>query len=226
MLPPDRVQATAGGEPVPVVDGVHRAIARSPLLLRPVLALFALAFLPWLLAPICVYRGVRSTMASLYVAAFGSWTLFIIDVNRISSVSAGQPKDSIPPAWLFALLATPFAIAALAQVPPLPRWFVPCRSVAWALLWSVPVAFLIVQVSPHNAMFAVIAVWVVAAAVIGWRAGKGAQEARMVGPGGVFVAYSGADGAQPPPAAPANPQGPRQGGPARRPTGPMPRGGP
>ena len=63
MLPPDRVQATAGGEPVPVVDGVHRAIARSPLLLRPVLALFALAFLPWLLGPISVYRGVRSWMA-------------------------------------------------------------------------------------------------------------------------------------------------------------------
>ena len=54
MLPPDRVQATAGGEPVPVVDNVHRAIARSPLLLRPVLALFAVAFLPWLLAPISV----------------------------------------------------------------------------------------------------------------------------------------------------------------------------
>ena len=96
MLPPDRGQATAGGEPVPVVDGVHRAIARSPLLLRPVLALFALAFLPWLLAPISVYRGVRSKMASLYVAAFGAWTLFVVDLNRVSSVSAGQPKDSIP----------------------------------------------------------------------------------------------------------------------------------
>jgi SpoVK/Ycf46/Vps4 family AAA+-type ATPase len=226
MLPPDRVQATAGGEPVPVVDGVHRAIARSPLLLRPVLALFALAFLPWLLGPISVYRGVRSKMASLYVAAFGSWTLFVIDINRISAPSAGQTRDSIPSAWLFALLATPFAVAVLANVPPLPRWFVPCRTVAWALLWSVPVAFLVVQASPHNAMFAVIAVWVLAAAVIGWRAAKGSQEARMFGPDGVLAAYSGADGAQPPPPAPGNPQGPRQGGNARRPTGPVPRGGP
>ncbi len=225
MLPPDRVQATAGGEPVPVVDGVHRAIARSPLLLRPVLALFAVAFLPWLLAPISVYRGVRSKMASLYVAAFGAWTLFVINVNRVSSVSAGAPKDSVPPAWLFALLATPFAIAALAHLPPLPRWFVPCRTVAWALLWSVPVAFLVVQASPQNAMFAVIAVWVVAAAVIGWRAAKGSQEARMFGPDGVLAAYTGADGAQPPPAAPANQQGPRPAA-GRRPTGPIPRGGP
>jgi len=225
MLPPDRGQATAGGEPVPVVDAVHRAIARSPLLLRPVLALFALAFLPWLLGPISVYRGVRSKMASLYVAAFGAWTLFVINLNRVSSVSAGQPKDSIPSAWLFALVATPFAIAVLANVPPLPRWFMPCRTVAWALLWSVPVAFLVVQASPQNAMFAVIAVWVVAAAVIGWRAAKGSQEARMFGPDGVLATYSGADGTQPPPA-PANPQGPRPAAAGRRPTGPMPRGGP
>src|SRR5580698_5492334 len=225
MLPPDRVQATAGGEPVPVVDNVHRAIARSPLLLRPVLALFAVAFLPWLLGPISVYRGVRSTMASLYVAAFGAWTLWIIDLNRVSSVSNGQPKDSVPPGWLFALLATPFAIAALAHVPPLPRWFVPCRTVAWALLWSVPVAVLVVQASPHNAMFAVIAAWVLAAAVIGWRAAKGSQEARMFGPDGVLAAYADPNAAPPPPAGPANPAGPRPAGPARRPTGPVPRSG-
>jgi hypothetical protein len=210
---------------VPVVDGVHRAIARSPLLLRPVLALFALAFLPWLLAPICVYRGVRSKMASLYVAAFGAWTLFIIDPNRIFSPSTAHGQESVPSPWLFALLATPFAIAVFAHVPPLPRWFVPCRTVAWALLWSVPVAFLVVQASPQNAMFAVIGVWVIAAAVIGWRAAKGSQEARMFGPDGVLAAYTGADGAQPPPA-PASPQGPRPAGAGRRPTGPMPRGGP
>jgi SpoVK/Ycf46/Vps4 family AAA+-type ATPase len=225
MLPPDRVQATAGGEPVPVVDNVHRAIARSPLLLRPVLALFAVAFLPWLLGPISVYRGVRSTMASLYVAAFGAWTLWIIDLNRVSSVSDAQPKDSVPPGWLFALLATPFAIAALAHVPPLPRWFVPCRTVAWALLWSVPVAVLVVQASPHNAMFAVIAAWVLAAAVIGWRAAKGSQEARMFGPDGVLAAYADPNAPPAPPAGPANPAGPRPAGPARRPTGPVPRSG-
>ena len=216
MLPPDRVQPAAGGEPVPVVDSVHRAIARSPLLLRPVLALFAVAFLPWLLAPISVYRGVRTTMASLYVAAFGAWTLWIIDLNRVSSVSNGQPKDSVPPGWLFALLATPFAIAALAHVPPLPRWFVPCRTVAWVLLWSVPVAVLVVQASPHNAMFAVIAAWVLAAAVIGWRAAKGSQEARMFGPDGVLAAY--ADPNAPPPAPPAARSGVRSG--RRRPRAP------
>ena len=90
MLPPDRVQATAGGEPVPVVDSVHRAIAGSPLLLRPVLALFAVVFLPWLLGPISVYRAVRSVMASLYVAAFGMWTFFVIDLDRAPASSANN----------------------------------------------------------------------------------------------------------------------------------------
>ena len=89
MLPRGRAQATAGGEPVPVVDTVHRTIARSPLPLRPVLALFAVAFLPWLLAPISVYRGVRSTMASLYVAAFGTWTFCVIDLDRAPASSVG-----------------------------------------------------------------------------------------------------------------------------------------
>ena len=36
MLPPVRVR-TAGDEPVPVVDGVHAAIGRAPVLMRPVL---------------------------------------------------------------------------------------------------------------------------------------------------------------------------------------------
>jgi len=131
------------------------------------------AFLPWLLGPISVYRGVRSWMASLYVAAFGAWTLYLINFGRIHQGSGGPSNSSahsvptVPTAWLVALLVTPFAIAGFAHLPPLPRWFVPCRTVAWALLWSVPVASLVVQASPQNTMFAVIATWVLAAAVIG-----------------------------------------------------------
>ena len=162
MLPPDRVQATAGGEPVPVVDSVHRAIARSPLLLRPVLALFAVAFLPWLLAPISVYRGVRTTMASLYVAAFGMWTFCVIDLDRAPASSASGNAGRVAIGWWLAMMATPFAIAAIAHVRPLSRWFVPCRTVAWALLWSFPVGILIIQAWWQHAQVGAIAVWVIA----------------------------------------------------------------
>ena len=191
MLPPDRVQATAGGEPVPVVDSVHRAIARSPLLLRPVLALFAVAFLPWLLAPIS-----RLSRGALHDGLALRGRVRHVDLLR-RSTSTGRPPAApaaMPGAcsvgWWLAIAATPFAIAAVAHVRPLSRWFVPCRTVAWALLWSFPVGILIIQAWWQHAQVGAIAIWVIAAAVIGWRAAKGSQEARMFGPDGVLAAYA------------------------------------
>jgi SpoVK/Ycf46/Vps4 family AAA+-type ATPase len=224
MLPPVRVR-TAGDEPVPVVDGVHAAIGRAPFLLRPVLTVLSVALLPWLLAPICVVRGVRTVMASLYVAAFWAWLYLFISINRVNTngptVPGTRPVPVMPPGWLLAMLATPFLVAALANVRPLSKWFVPCRTVAWSLLWSLPIVFFIIQASPQNTMFAVIAIWVIAAALIGWRAAKGSQEARMFGPDGPLAGHAG-----PGPAAPAVPPAtPPGGGPGRR-TGPPPRTGP
>src|SRR6185437_3349460 len=223
MSPPVRGR-TAGDEPVPVVDGVHAAIGRAPLLMRPVLAALSVVLLPWLLGPICVVRGVRTVMASLYVAAFWAWVYFLISVNRLNThaeptVHTVNTAPTVPAAWLLAMLATPFLVAALANVRPLSRWFIPCRTVAWSLLWSSPIVFFIVQASPQNTMFAVIAIWVIAAALIGWRAAKGSQEARMFGPDGPLAAHAG--GAAPPPAAPPDPAG---NAPGRR-AGPLPRNG-
>jgi SpoVK/Ycf46/Vps4 family AAA+-type ATPase len=210
---------------VPVVDGVHAAIGRAPFLLRPVLTVLSVALLPWLLAPICVVRGVRTVMASLYVAAFWAWLYLFISINRVNTngptVPGTRPVPVMPPGWLLAMLATPFLVAALANVRPLSKWFVPCRTVAWSLLWSLPIVFFIIQASPQNTMFAVIAIWVIAAALIGWRAAKGSQEARMFGPDGPLAGHAG-----PGPAAPAVPPAtPPGGGPGRR-TGPPPRTGP
>jgi glucan phosphoethanolaminetransferase (alkaline phosphatase superfamily) len=111
---------------VPVVDGVHAAIKRAPLLMQPVLAALSVAFLPWLLAPICVVRGVRTVMASLYVAAFWAWVYFLISANRLNtdaSPTAPTPQPhTVPTAWLLAMLATPFLVAACANIRPLSRW--------------------------------------------------------------------------------------------------------
>jgi SpoVK/Ycf46/Vps4 family AAA+-type ATPase len=205
MSPPVRGR-TPGDGPVPVVDGVQAAIRRAPVLARPVLTALSVVLLPWLLAPICVFRGVRTVMASLYVAAFWAWVYFLISANRLNTHTAptaptAHPVPTVPPAWLLAMLATPFLVAALANVRPLSRWFIPCRTVAWSLLWSSPLVFFIVQASPANTMFAVIAIWVIAAALIGWRAAKGSQEARMFGPDGPLAAHAG-PGAAPPTAPP------------------------
>ena len=223
MLPPVRVR-TVGDEPVPVVDSVHAAIGRAPLLLRPVLTVLSVLLLPWLAGPICVVRGVRTVLASMYVAAFWAWVYLLISLNRLNTdtaaaTAAGRTVPVIPGTWLLAMLATPFLVAALANVRPLSRWFVPCRTVAWSLLWSLPVVFFIVQASPRNTMFAVVAIWVIAAALIGWRAAKGSQEAHMFGPDGPLAGRAGPAG---PPAA-AGAGGPGSGG---RRTGPLPRTGP
>ncbi len=226
MLPPVRVR-TAGQEPVPVVDSVHAAIRRAPVLMRPVLAALSVAFLPWLLAPICVFRGVRTVMASVYVAAFWAWVYVLISANRLNTHAAptaaptARTVATVPPGWLLAMLVTPFLVAALANIRPLSRWFISCRTVAWSLLWSSPVVFFIVQASPQNTMFAVIAIWVIAAALIGWRAAKGSQEARMFGPDGPLAAHAPGAAPVPPPPAPGGPAG---GVPDRR-SGPMPRAG-
>ena len=124
MLPPVRVR-TAGDEPVPVVDGVHAAIGRAPFLLRPVLTVLSVALLPWLLAPICVVRGVRTLMASLYVAAFWAWLYLLISVNRVNThasptVARHPPGARDTAAWLLAMLATPFLVAVLANVARCP----------------------------------------------------------------------------------------------------------
>ncbi|HEY7278501.1 MAG TPA: AAA family ATPase [Trebonia sp.] len=212
---------------MPVVDGIHAAIGRAPVLARPVLTALSVVLLPWLLAPICVVRGVRTVMASLYVAAFWAWVYFLISANRLNTHAAptaptAHPVPTVPPAWLLAMLATPFLAAALANVRPLSRWFIPCRTVAWSLLWSSPLVFFIVQASPQNTMFAVIAIWVIAAALIGWRAAKGSQEARMFGPDGPLAAHAGPGAA--PPAAQAAPPDSAGNAPGRR-TGPLSRNG-
>jgi SpoVK/Ycf46/Vps4 family AAA+-type ATPase len=210
-----------------VVDGVHAAIQRAPLLMRPVLAVLSVAVLPWLLAPICVFRGVRTLMAALYVAAFWAWVYFLISANRLNThavptASGAHAVPTVPGAWLLAMLATPFLVAGLANIRPLSKWFIPCRTVAWSLLWSSPLVFFIVQASPQNTMFAVIAIWVIAAALIGWRAAKGSQEARMFGPDGPLAGHAPPGAAAPPPAPPTS----QNGNGAGRRTGPMPRTGP
>jgi SpoVK/Ycf46/Vps4 family AAA+-type ATPase len=201
MLPPGRAQSATADRPAPLVGRVNGAIERAPLLMRPVLAILAVVCLPWLLAPISVYSGLRSKMASLYAAAFGTWAFFVVNLNRAPASSASGNTDRVQLGWWLAMLATPFAIAAIAHIRPLSRWFVPCRTVAWALLWSFPVGFLVVQAWWQHAEIGVVAVWVIAAAVIGWRAAKGSQEARMFGPDGVLAGQA-ATGAPGPPAAP------------------------
>ncbi len=203
---------------MPVVDDVHAAIRRAPLLARPVLATLAVIFLPWLLAPICVYRGVRTTMAALYTAAFAAWAFAVANSSE-TWINGGY----VPPAWWLLMLATPFAIAAVALARPLGRWFAPCRTVAWTALWSLPIGTLVLHLlhggksSSTQAVVGAAIIWVVSAVVLGWRAAKGSQESRMFGPDGPLAAHAAPGPGAAPADTPAGPAGNgRAGAPARR----------
>ena len=87
---------------------------------------------------------------------------------------------------------TPFLVAVLANVRPLAKLVRPVPNGGLdAAVVGLPVVFFIIQASPQNTMFAVIAIWVIAAALIGWRAAKGSQEARMFGPDGPLAGHAG-----------------------------------
>ncbi len=192
MLPRNRVKSPAQ-EKISLVDRVQGRISTAPFLARPVLMILAVAFLSWLLAPVSVYQGLRSRMASMYVAAFGAWLFFWACDSATAKAGHGSP-------WYLALIGTPFIIALIAHLRPLAR-SVPCRHVAWALLWGVLAGIAIVLTWPDQGVFAAVATWIIAAAVLGWRAAKALQDVSMYGAAGP----DGRDG---------NGPAPRDGGPA------------
>src|SRR5215469_9914296 len=202
MLPRNRVQSPAQ-EKITLVDRVQRAISTAPVLARPVLVVLAVAFLPWLLGPVSVYHGLRTRLASMYVAAFGAWVLFWAADMATAKAGHGNP-------WYLAMIATPFAIALIAHVRPLSR-SIPGRTVAWTLLWSVLIGAFVMDTWPAYGLVAAIVMWVIAAAVLGWRAAKAIQRVGTYGP---VPAQAGADRGGPAPrdggAGAAGPQGGQQ----------------
>jgi SpoVK/Ycf46/Vps4 family AAA+-type ATPase len=175
MLPRNRVKSPVQ-ERITLVDRVQGRISTAPVLARPVLMILAVALLPWLLAPVSVYHGLRTRMASMYVAAFGAW-LFLWACDS-ATAKAGHSNP-----WYFALIGTPFVVALIAHLRPLSR-SVPCRHVAWALLWAELAGMAIVLSWPAQAVFAAVTTWIIAAAVLGWRAAKALQDVSMYGVGG------------------------------------------
>jgi SpoVK/Ycf46/Vps4 family AAA+-type ATPase len=115
--------------------------------------------------------------------------------------------------WLLPLLILPFAIAWASGIRWLARSYVPCRTTAWAMLWSVPSGIILLHLSlPLVGLTGAV---LIALVVLGWRLAKGVQDTRMYGPGGATK-----PGQPVPPGQGGNriPPGPRnQPGPAAKP---------
>src|SRR5215470_7243248 len=179
--PPDRRTARQQ------LDRVRSAVRSAPLPVKIVLvlALLAVAVLASVVparvgdlvlvlvlcyGPVAIWRRQRSVIASLGVAVWGE--------AAILSVAAVTNSVTL---WVFPLLLLPLAVVAAAHSPPLARGLVPCRTVAWTLLWSVPPAMLAWHFASGQPVFSYVIGWLLAAVVLGWRLTRSWQDARVYG---------------------------------------------
>src|SRR6266567_6417304 len=175
MLPNDRAQPAR--EKPSWGARLLRANRRAPTWLKVVVVAAAVLFFPVTLgliilaalvyAVVSVVQGRRTVGASASVAVWG--------VAVFSALSNSNRT------WLYSVLLLPFAVALAAHARPLARWFVPCRSVAWVLAWSVPAGVIALKAAQTQPFIGTIAAWLLAAAVLGWRVAKSIQDTRMYG---------------------------------------------
>jgi len=167
-----------------VQDGfarIRRKLAAAPLIVK-IAVVAALIFLfpvavpvafsilligALIYAPVAVASGHRGVIASLSVAAWG--------LALVSAWSAHRQS------FMLGLLVLPFAAVAAAHAGSLGRWFVPCRTVAWTLLWALPVGLLASLLPAYQPFIGPVLAWLMACMVLGWRVVKSWQDAREYG---------------------------------------------
>ena len=194
MLPNDRAQPAAPDKPSWGARLLH-AYRQYPLWVKVVIAIAAIPFAELILLAALVYgivavtQGRRTVGASIAVALWGL------------TVFSFAYKDNRT--WLYSVILLPFAVVLAAHAKPLARSFVPCRTVAWVLAWSVPAGVIAFKAAPGQPFVGTIAAWLLAAAVLGWRVAKSIQDARMYGrgswerPGGKRASSSGGSARRP-----------------------------
>jgi SpoVK/Ycf46/Vps4 family AAA+-type ATPase len=157
----DHIRATVRSAPLPVKIVLVMAVLAAavvasalPARVGDFVLLAALCY-----GPIAIWRKQRSVFASLGVAAWG--------LAAILLVAALTPPVTIS---IVPLLLLPFAVVAAAHLPPLARNLVPCRTVAWTLLWAVPAAMLAWHLATGQPVLSYVIGSLLAAVVLGWRA--------------------------------------------------------
>ena len=166
------------------LDGVRDKLRTAPTPLKVVLviAVFALMiFVPFLkvrlaelivliplfYGPYAVWRGRTSLLASIGV---GLWAVAVIAV--VAAKIQRNSYDFVP------FLLLPVAVVAAAHAPVLARRFVPCRTVAWVLAWSVPAGMIAWWFDRTTPAIGLLVAWLLAATVLTWRLAKAWQGKR------------------------------------------------
>src|ERR1700674_5134456 len=133
MLPNDRAQPAAREKPS-WGGRVFRWVGKAPLYVKLIVLVAAVFVSPFLLlyslgsGVIDVVQRRPGRMAAYAVATWG------IPIEIISKVPALR---------MLPLVVLPFAVAWAAGTRPLARWYLPCRTTAWAMLWSLPIGIVL-----------------------------------------------------------------------------------
>ena len=152
-----------------------RWVGRAPLIIKVVLVAAALVLWPFLLPFALLTSAVAVAQKRPGRAAAYATATWVLPVAIFAHVYR---------AWTVPLLILPFAVAWAAGTRKLSRAYVPCRTTAWAMLWSIPTGFILLRIWPHQPLVGVIAAILIALAILGWRLAKVVQEERMYGPDG------------------------------------------
>jgi len=156
-----------------------RWVGKAPLIIKVILAAAALVLWPFLLPFALLYSGVAVAQKRPGRAAAYATAAWVFPIAIFAHVYR---------AWSIALLILPFAVAWLATTRRLASSYAPCRTTAWAMLWSIPTGFILLRVWPHQPLVGVIAAILIALGVLGWRLAKVVQDERMYGPDGASQA--------------------------------------
>ena len=190
MLPNGRAQPAAREKPS-WGSRVLRRVGKAPFYVKLIVlvaAVFASPFILLYVLASAVIDVVQKRPGRLAAYAVAAWA---IPIDIFSQV---------PRLHMLPLLVLPFVVAWAAGTGPLARWYLPCRTTAWAMLWSLPIGIVLLRSWRSEPLVGVVAAVLVAFAVVGWRLAKGMQDSRLY-PAGMA-----------PPESPGRP-GPGQAGP-------------
>jgi SpoVK/Ycf46/Vps4 family AAA+-type ATPase len=160
---------------------IRRSLAAAPpplrVLLIGVLCLLAivlagpLVLVALVVAPFAVWQGNRSAAASAAVAVWGLALVSVFTAGAGSGGSAAGPR--------YALIALAPVVAIVASLGTLGRWQVPCRTTAWALVWSLPVGIGAVRLAHGEPYAGAVLAWLIAMIVLSWRFVRALQVSRQ-----------------------------------------------
>ena len=149
-----------------------RWVGRAPLIIKVVLVAAALVLWPFLLPFALLTSAIAVAQKRPGRAAAYATATWVLPVAVFAHVYR---------AWSIPLLILPFVVAWVTTTKKLASVYVPCRSTAWAMLWSIPAGFILLRLWPHQPTIGVVAAILIALAILGWRLAKVVQDERMYG---------------------------------------------